>query len=310
MQDLGIIGQFGKKLILLGMVTLLIACEGIVDAVKGNETAQILGLVLDQPCTLTSREGRRLAGAYLRRPIIAPLGFDLLFINGRESRAGLPRSLIIDDTALRRLKDRNEDDTLTGSHRSTATLHAGFAPESTLPNVYALAYRANKIEYTGPLVVGPTMAEFEIPTSGSQTFAGRIDVSLFTQSPDGSPLSATSTGTFEMSTGYGEKRAHFTVSGLGADLPFESLSWTNLYQCGARLVSSGEGRVTTKSESNAATPPFQTDQTPVPLNSMFESSLFAPATRPALPEKVGGTFVIQSDVGTITGVFLSDVAGT
>lgn len=278
------------------------------DTVKDSPTAQVLGLVLDQPCTLTPREGRRLSGAYLRSPVVAPLGFELLFVQGREGKTGLPRSFVIDGSAVRRLSD-GVDDTLTGSRRSRVTLVSGFAPKDSLPNVYTTAYRTDKIDYTGSAVVGASVAGFEIPTSGAQIFSGRIEVTLTAQSDDGTPTSQRAIGTFELAAGYGAKRAQFTAKDLGGSLPFDTLSWSNLYQCGTRLLSSGEGRVTIKSGTDVPTVPFQTGRDPVALNAIFESSLFAPEERPALPEKAGGIFIVQSDVGTITGVFLSDAVG-
>ena len=301
--------KIAKKLGILIAATMLSACEGVVDTIKDNETAQFLGLVLDQPCNLTRREGRRLAGAYLRQPVVAPLGFDTIFVTGRESRAGLPTSIVIDDKAVRWLHQADNADALVGTRRSIVRPRAGFAPEGSLPNVYSLAYGTGKINYTGPLVVGPGMAGFEIPTSGSQTFLGKIEVSLLTQAEDGTPRVSRSTGQFRIQAGYGAKRAQFRATGLGFGLPFDTLEWSNLYQCGTRLVSSGEGIVTTKSSEDIARVPFQDGRDPIPLISVFESSLFAPAERPAGPNAVGGVFVVQSDVGTITGVFLSEIGG-
>jgi hypothetical protein len=293
---------------LLGIAGFVAACEGVVDQVKESPTAQLVGLVLDQPCVLTPREGRRLAGAYLRRPEITPLGFDPIFITGRESRAGLPRSLSFDDTDLRRLRPEDEGN-LGGSKRSEARLRLDFAPEGALPNVYDMSYRAAKIEFTGPLVVGPGMAGFEVPTSGLQSFEGRIEVSLTVPTPDGSTRTTSAVGRFSVEVGYGSRRAQFAADGFGGALPFERLTWSNLYLCGTRLVSSGEGRVLVGAAAPGAKlePPFAGPRDGAPLNSVLESALFAPAERPAPPYATGGVFVVQSDVGTLTAVFLSDL---
>lgn len=299
------IGRFNITYLLGGALGLmaLAACEGVVDQVKASQTAQLVGLVLDQPCVLTPREGRRLSGAYMRQPAVTPTAFDPIFITGRESRGGLPRSIVFDDTAVRRLRPDAETGGLEGSRRSEAAPRPGFAPTDALPNVYDLNYRAARIDYTGALVVGNSMAAFEIPTSGAQTFSGRIDVTLTTPLGDGT-TSQTTTGTFTLTAGYGSKRAQFRAEGLGAGLPFDSLSWSNLYLCGTRFVSSGGGQV--KVQTGTAPPvfPFQGGRAPVPLRAIFESTLFAPEDRPAGPEAFGGVLVVQSDVGTITAVFL------
>lgn len=280
-------------------------CEGVVDDVKASQTAQLVGLVLDQPCVLTPREGRRLAGAYLRQPTAAPDGYDPIFITGRENKAGLPRSVVFDDKAVRRMNANTQTGDLAGSRRSNAVPRAGFAAPNSLPNVYDLTYRADKIDYQGALVVGNSMAAFEVPTSGAQRFTGRIEVTLKTPNGRGGSISRSATGTFVMNTGYGSKRAQFTAQGLRAGLPFDRLNWTNLYLCGTRIVSSGEGEVTIASPNVAATAPFQSEGAPVALRSVFESSIFAPEARPAAPANIGGVLVVQSDAGTITGVFLS-----
>lgn len=289
----------------ISALTVLAACEGVVDQVKESPTAQLVGLVLDQPCVLTPRDGRRLSGAYMRQPAVTPDAFDPIFITGRESRAGLPRSIVFDDTAVRRLRPDEETGNLGGSKKSDAIPVSDFAPDGTLPNVYTLTYRAAKIDYTGSLVVGNSMAAFEIPTSGAQSFAGRIELTLTTPTEDGGTRIRSATGSFSMAAGYGSKRAQFRATGFGSALPFDTLTWSNLYLCGTRLVSSGAGEVKIQTETDAPAFPFQGGREPVPLRSIFESSLFGPEERPAGPKALGGVLVVQSDVGTITGVFLA-----
>ena len=303
MYGLGGIARLGGLLACLG------ACEGSVDKLKENETAQLVGLVLDQPCVVTRREGRRLAGAYLRQPKAA-LGFDPIFVTGKESRKALPRNLIFDDSAVRRVRPGQEPDTLEGSRRSVAVVRSGFAPSGALPNVYDLSYRADRIDYEGPIVVGPSAAGFEVPTSGLVSYTGRIELALITQDETGAVQTTKAEGTFSLAAGYGSGRAMFQASGFAPMLPFDSLSWSNLFLCGARFVSSGQGQVLVGAADGPKAPPFQSGRDPVPLKSIFESSQFAPDPRPGAPATIGGIFVVSSDAGTLTGVFLSGVPET
>ena len=110
-----------------------------------------------------------------------------------------------------------------------------------------------------------------------------------------------------MTAGYGSKRGQFTAEGFGDALPFERLTWSNLYLCGTRFVSSGEGEVRVQTGDARAEPPFLGPRGPGKLVSVLESSLFAPEGRPAGPFAAGGVFVVQSDVGTLSAVFLSEL---
>lgn len=287
----------------LAVIGLLAACEGVVDKVKDNETAQLVGLVLDQPCVLTRREGRRLTGAYLRQPEGA-LGFDPVLIDGRLNRKGVQKNIQFDDTALRRLRPA-EDDGFRGSRRSVAQKRAGFRSEPNLPGVYDLGYRTKKVNYRGPLVAGPSPTAQEIPTSGKAVFEGPVQLGLYQFAEDGAVTETTAQGRFRFEAGYGSKRGTLTVSGFSGDLGFDTLTWTRLYLCGARFVSSGQGQVRVSSDGKARYP-FQTGREPIPLRSAFEAAQFASVTRPGPPAWLGGVFVIESDQGTISAVFLSD----
>lgn len=266
-----------------------------------------MGLAEDEPCVLTRREGRGLAGAYLRRPEVDAQNYDVVFVSGKESRADLPRSLVLDDRTLRRLGGDLAAG-LRGSSRSTVRQQPGFSSGGQMPNVYDLGYRAAGVDYGGTLVVGPSPAGDEIPTSGAASYSGRIVVELGTPA-SGGDAAAQAVGRFTLSAGYGTRRANLTVDVPSGGLPFTQLSWTNLYLCGARFVSSGQGQVMVTSRDGARAAPFQTGSEPVELQSRLEAVLVAPDNRPAPPQGVGGVFAVQSDLGSITGVFLSDGQG-
>lgn len=278
-----------------------------VDAVKDANIPELVGLAEDEPCVLTRREGRKLAGAYLRQPKGDAQSFDVLFISGKESRRDLPRKLELDNRTLRRLGG-DPLEGLRGSSRSTVKLRAGFRTSGELPNVYDIGYRAAGVDYGGAVVVGSSPAGDEIPTSGAASYSGRIVVDVTSPASDGG-AAAQGAGRFTLTAGYGTRRAELTVDLAGAGLPFTSLRWSNLYLCGARFVSSGQGQVTATNRAGTTAPPFQTGTEPVALKSRLESVLIAAEDRPAAPQGVGGVFAVQSDLGSISGVFLSDLPG-
>lgn len=303
--------EFGLKAVSrLTVLALVLAQTGCaaVDAVKDANLPELVGLADDEPCVLTRREGRKLAGAYLRKPEGDAQGYEVLFISGKESRSDLPRKLELDNRTLRRLGGNPLGEGLRGSSRSTVKLRPGFRTSGEVPNVYDLAYRAAGVNFGGTLVVGSSPAGDEIPTSGAASYSGRIVVDLASPASDGG-TAAQGVGRFTLTAGYGTQRARLTVDLAGAGLPFTSLSWDNLYLCGARFVSSGQGQVLVTDRAGKTAPPFQTGAEPAALTSRLEAALVAAENRPAPPQGVGGVFAVQSDLGTISGIFLSDQPG-
>ena len=286
-------------LLLAGLA--LAGCGG-----KTDEAEVAMGPI--EACVPSRKDGQRLLGAYLRR-VEAAQGYEMFSVTGKARSSGLPRNLAFDDRKIRRLRG---DGPLTGSRRSTVAPHPGFAATGTLPAVYALSYRAEKIDYTGALVVGNSAAGFEIPTTGRMVHSGRIALTLSLFDAAGGAAVASAEGRFTASIGFGSGRSTFTVDALqttsGAALPFATLTWGPLGLCGARVVSSGQGAIKLVAEDGRKVSPFLTGRAPTPLRSSFEAAQFAADDRPGPPGRFGGVFLIESDEGTISAVFLSDGA--
>ncbi len=286
-------------LVLAGLT--LVGCGG-----KPDEADVAMGPI--EACIPSRKDGKRLLGAYLRR-VEAAQGYEMFSVTGKARSSGLPRNLAFDDRKIRRLRGGG-DGPLTGSRRSTVTPHPGFAATGTLPAVYELSYRAEKIDYTGALVVGNSAAGFEIPTTGRMVHSGRIALTLSLFDAAGGAAVATAEGRFTASIGFGSGRSTFTVDALqvtsGAALPFATLTWGPLGLCGARVVSSGQGAIKLVAEDGRKVSPFLTGRAPTPLRSSFEAAQFAADDRPGPPGRFGGVFLIESDEGTISAVFLSD----
>lgn len=254
-------------------------------------------------CALADGGDDRLSGAYLRQSEAAQ-GFEALVVSGVEAGNGMPQSLAFDDQNFEKFKAG--DAGLTGSGGSNATARAGFGAAGSLPAVYDFLYEAEGSAYAGAMVVGPMPDAAEIPGAGGASHSGRIEVGLGAPASDGQGMTAQATGRFTLVVGYGTRRAELNAELSGGGLPFTRLRWTNLFLCGARFVSSGQGQITVTDAAGATGQPFGQGDQPVPFRAAFESSLFASGERPAPPDAVGGVFMIESDVGAITGVFLSD----
>lgn len=298
-----------KRLCVLATVSALVLSScGPIDAFKSSSVGERLGLAPVEPCNVTKLEGKRLIGAYLRQ-VKATEGYDMFSITGVPRSSGLPRNLAFDDSKIRRLSLSGEDE-LTGSRRSNVTPREGFPKSDTLPGVYDMTYRADRIDYTGPLVVGTSAAGFEIPTTGRALYSGTVQITLTNFLEDGSIETSQAQGSFSVDIGYGSGRARFVANSLevsdGAALPFESVTWSNLGVCGTRVISSGQGSVQVVSDEGRTTSPFATGRSVAPARSNFESMQFASQERPAPPDAFGGIFSVESDIGTLSAVFLSD----
>lgn len=291
--------------------TVRLACAvlalSVISCGKGKDEDAIAAAPIEA-CVVSRKDGKRLVGAYLRQTK-AGAGYAMFSVTGKARRSGLPRNLAFDDRKIRRIGG-SADGPLTGNRKSTATPRSGFAATKTLPAVYDLDYRAAKIDYTGPIVVGTSAAGFEIPTTGKITYSGKVQLALNMIDSAGDAVASTAEGQFAATVGYGSRRAQFTVSDLkstsGPEFPFATLIWHNLGQCGTRVVSSGQGSVKMKSLEGWKINPFAAGRAPTPLRSSFESAQFARADRPGPPDRFGGVFLIEADAGTISAVFLSD----
>ena len=259
----------------------------------------------DLSCVVPPRKDGQLAGSYLRRPTAEAESFAVIHVAGDASRSDQPRSLTIGDLTIARIVGRDVQGAgLRGSDKSNLKLRPGFSGAPTLPNVYDLGYTAADVGYAGLLAIGPSPGADEMPTSGAATYAGQILVEMGGPASGGGGGRAQAIGRFAMTAGFGTQRAQFVAELPGGALPFSRITWSNIFLCGTRLVSSGQGQVLI-TDASGTHPPFQAGGDAVPLISSLDATLIAPAQRPAAPFGVGGAFAIQSDRGAITGVFLS-----
>ena len=288
------------------MVLGLAACTALVDRLKATPVGRITAQTPDQACDAPEQNDKRLTGAFLRNSAAAGENYVPMLIRGRESRVSIAPDLNINDlTQVREVED-SPVTIYQNIEGAGATLRPGFGAADTLPNVYDLNYASGDIGLAGPVVAGPGAFFFEIPSSGATIFAGKIALEVTTRDEAGAVQTVKTEGRFAMQAGYGSGSGTLTASAFEADLPFDTLSWSKLHLCGTRFISSGAGIVSVRKDDGPALQPFKADRDPATFRALFESALFAPVERPAPPVSLGGVFVIQSDNGTMTAVFLSD----
>ncbi len=290
----------------LGLMLSLAACLNIRERLAEQPVTRVTAQPVDQACDAPEQTDKRLSGAYLRQSDASGLTFVPVLVTGRENRNGLTEDVTIVDESQSEKVDDKRGTIAVGRRDAIAKARSGFGPVDTLPNVYDVTYSTRDATFRGPMVLGPGAFLDEIPNSGARLFSGRIAITLITQDDDGKQSERMSTGQFALQAGYGSARASLSASGFDGSLPFDVLQWTNLYLCGTRFVSSGQGIVTVQQDGGPALSPFKTDRAAPAFTALFESSLFAPEERLGPPASIGGIFVIQSDSGTLIGALLSD----
>lgn len=284
----------------------LVGCGVISDRLAAQKIKRVTTLPADQACDAPEQNEPRLTGAFLRQSAASGSGFVPVLVAGRASRSAIDPDLTINEQSQTRETQDIRGTTVVGSKSGTAKRRPGFGPPDAVPNVYDISFEAQDITFSGPMVVGPSSFGIEMPSSGATLFSGRIEMDFTTQDESGAAQTVRAQGRFSMQAGYGSQSGSLTASGFDADLPFDTLSWSNLLLCGTRFVSGGQGIVTVQTEGGPPLAPFKTDRATAPFVALFEAALFAPQERPATPTSLGGIFVIQSDNGTLRAVFLSD----
>ncbi|WP_282063744.1 hypothetical protein [Roseobacter litoralis] len=293
----------------IGVVVLSLAgCGFIAERLKDEPVKRVQALAPDQACDAAEQTQNRLSGGYLRQAAAGGLAFDPVLIAGRSNRNGLREEIDLNDKSQPRETEDIRGTTFIGTKKATAKQRVGFGLPGKLPNVYDVTYAINKINFTGPMVVGPSAVVSEIPTSGATLYTGKVELSIIAPDEAGDLITTKAAGRFTMKAGFATQRGSFSATDFDKSLSFDRLIWSNLFLCGTRFVSSGKGVVGVQTGDGPVLAPFKADRNPAPFGALFESSQFAPTERPAPPESFGGVLVIQSDNGTIIAVFLSDQA--
>ncbi|SFR39669.1 hypothetical protein SAMN04488005_1396 [Yoonia tamlensis] len=301
----------------IACITALQGCDAVttvVDAARDTTVAEVIGLGPDLPCDVDRFEARRMAGSYLRTAN-GTAGGTILAVSGRVrgGDAPLPRNLAVDDRKIRGLSADEQGD-LSGRKQSHATPIAALNSRDSLPLAYQLGYRADGVDYGGPLVVGIPPLQDNIPASGQALHAGAVALTYTFVDDDGSAQTTQAIGDFAMRLGFGSGRAIFSIDNLqiesGPTLPFARLRWTRLGLCGARVVSSGQGVVSMYDHAGGRIPTFGPNADPSAGVLVFQATQFAASETTLGPTELGGVFAIQGDASSLTAVFLSRGGGS
>lgn len=286
----------------LALSLALAGCAAIKDKVAESPILQAAGIVPDQPCTVTPIEGRRLGGIYLRK-VAAVEQYDLIVLDGALRKSGLPRNVRIDDRRIRRIEP-GAGGALTGSHQALAEPVPEFGGGG-LPGLYTLSYQAGDVAYSGPAAVGPGPAGTELPDSGKAEYSGRV---LMRIAADGEATRAAGRIDLTVERGTGQASANITELVVLAGPPpgFTGISWRGLGICGARVGSTGQGRLRLVAANGGRVAPDLPGQGGALFRAEFDAFQFAADDRPGPPRQAGGAFLIAGAASTITGYFLTD----
>ncbi|MEO9651735.1 MAG: hypothetical protein ABJ360_18270 [Roseobacter sp.] len=282
------------------------ACAAISARLEKQPVTRVTALAPTQSCAASELNERRLAGAYLRGSAAAGATFAPVLVTGRDNQNALDPDLTFNDQAQTQEVEGIPGTVYQGPRSASSEVRDGFGPKQSLPNVFDVSYSIDDVAFNGPLVIGSGAFLYEIPSSGETLFSGSIALEIIATDDGGASNTLRINGRFTMKAGYGSARGELTANAFDVELPFDTLKWTGLFLCGTRFVSSGKGVVTVQKGEGAALSPFKADRAPAAFRALFESSLLAASERPAPPVAYGGVFVIQSDNGTMTAVFLSD----
>jgi len=291
----------------LASVLILQSCSPL-DVVRNIQElpSGALELAPVETCEEARQGDGGMVGVHLRQSDVDQQ-FEMLSLTGNIRVERLPRTLDIDEVRSRLITTDIEE--LKGTRRSTALPRSFFSDGESLPAVYDLSYSADDVNFAGPLVVGYSAPGADLPTTGRALFRGPVQLSRSFTSEDGSTSISTADAEFAVVVGYGSNTATFTLSGVtttsGEAMPFVSLEWRNLGLCGTRVLSTGQGTVRLLSEDGRRVSPFTDGRSLPALLSSFEALHFNAAPPPSPPGDFGGIFSIESDIGTLAAVFLS-----
>jgi len=268
-----------------------------------------------EACLIPPSEGRGLVGAYLRQADGTPK-FDVFSVRGSLRRNGRPDEVSFNQDSVNWWRAR-PDGGVGLLRRSSAAPRPGFGTGEAVPGVFDFTYLADGsggATFSGPMVLGPGPSAADMPTTGGRVFTGTIELALNRSDGSGGFVTTRAEGRFDANIGYGSGRSSFDATGFsvseGPALPFTLLNWSGLGACGPRIVSSGQGSVKVLTEDGSVISPFSKGRSPEKLRSSFEAAQFDGPEGSGPPEGLGGVFLIESDAGTLSGVFLSGAGGS
>jgi len=272
------------------------------DPARSRPDALVALVGAPQSCDLVPADPGRLQGAYLRSTGDLQ-NLEILRIEGGEGKDALAAALRINELGVRRPLT-GELGTLINSRRATAREITALPNTELGPKAYVLEYESDGLSYVGPVVVGVPPIGATLPVGGGAVFQGQV--AMIIQNGQ-STLEVISPSLLRLGYGSGAAQLEIRIDDANAIelLGFSDLEWSGLGICGQRLVSTGTGQLSTRSQTGSLAVPFRDVAAAATLRPQLEATLYADrgAGQPG-PLWVGGVFVIASDQASIRAVFL------
>ena len=261
------------------------------------------------PCAQPDPGKRALAGSYVRQQSNTP-SLDLIQLAGDVRRNGRLSKLYVGEYKFdaridRDLKAEGIEGAFKAARDSRAVPVDAFRDVAEGVVVYDFTYREKgKPEFNGLAVTGPPTPPSQIAKNGNAKLSGPIMLRTINLVPEEDPTPVELFGIATISIKYGSGTGDMEVTGLGADAPFQTVTWKGVRVCGARIVSSGQGGFQLADDKGEPVN-FAGASDDSPSGSAIFDGRFFGSSAVGTPTSVGGGVLIQGDSGLISGVFVA-----
>ena len=261
------------------------------------------------PCAQPDPGKRALAGSYVRQQSNTP-SLDLIQLAGDVRRNGRLSKLFVGEYEFdaridRDLKAEGIEGAFKAARQSRAVPVDAFRDVAEGVVVYDFTYREKgKPQFNGLAVTGPPTPPSQIAQNGNAKLSGPIMLRTINLVPEEDPTPIELFGIATISIKYGSGTGDMEVTGLGADAPFQTVTWKGVRVCGARIVSSGQGGFQLADDKGEPVN-FAGASDDSPSGSAIFDGRFFGSSAVGTPTSVGGGVLIQGDSGLISGVFVA-----
>lgn len=262
------------------------------------------------PCSPKDPNKRGLSGAFIRQTVGTPK-LELLQISGAKRRNGRVRKIVVDDYTFTARKDRKSE--VEGALKAFRGARAVpiAALDGIATDVFSYNLNYKKIGtpgFEGLAILGVPTKPSTIPGNGAATLKGTVVVHLSNLADGADPQKMEFTGQAEIRAKFGSKIVDVSITGLSKDAPFQSIEWRRAAICGDRIASAGTGGFQLL-DAEKKPVLFAGASGDSPAGTAIIDGRFFGADEGGKPTSIGGGFLIQGDLGLVSGLFLTIPGG-
>jgi hypothetical protein len=258
------------------------------------------------PCPRADLPARRLVGAVIREP--AGVGaFEILPVDGKTRRSGQLSRLHIGDYTFKARP--GADGGLDGRRGARAEPIAGLDARSL--GAYAVSYTYDGDAYAGRVAIGLPAPGSMMATAGQGHYRGPVRLMVQDRRPEAAGGPVEVAGTADIQVRFGSRQVDMRFEGLAPQagaLPFESMSWTGIGMCGARVGSTGKGGFQALGAGGRAVNFVGAAAQSPGGAAALDATFYGFDAARAQPKEIGGVLLVQGDSGVISGIFAAALA--